>query len=155
MSTILQIETINNNNKDIPGIPMMATEVSETLGNAVVYVDSLSSGKNDLQRKDFLNALAANGCDVDFSSHTFRISDLEMFTRFILNGTEAPKKELGIVDFARLMDNTLVWLFGHYPTVLDGAGYDNIFFAFRHQLYGGDFKADQTYRVVAVFYGKV
>ncbi len=155
MSTILQIETVNDDNKDIPGIPMMATEASEALGNSVVYVDGLSSKENDLRRKDFLNALAANGCDVDLSSHTFRITDLEMFTRFILNGTKAPEKELGIVDFARLMDNTLLWLFGHYPTVLDGAGYDNIFFAFRHQLYGRDFKADQTYRVVAVFHGKV
>lgn len=155
MSTILQIETVNDNNKDIPGIPMMATEVAKTLGNAVVYVDSISSKENDLRTRDFLKTLAVNGCDVDFNSHTFRISDLETFTRFILNGTRAPKKELGIVDFARLMDNTLVWLLGYYPTVLDGTGYANIYSAFRHYLYGSNARTDDTYRVVAVYYGKV
>ncbi len=152
MSMVIQLETLN---QYATGIPMSADEMKQALGNAVVYVDELEQKASTIRMKDFLNALSVHGCEVDFNAHTFRITSLETFTRFILNGTEAPKKELGIVDFARLMDNTLVWLFGHYPTVLDGTGYDNIFFAFRHQLYGRDFKTDQTYRVVAVFYGKV
>lgn len=155
MSRILQLETVDDFNRDIPGIPMTGDQMHEALGNAVVYVDDLTTKLGDEYMNDLLNALSLNGCTVDRDRHTFSISDLEKFSSFILNGTRGPRKTESNTDVARLVDEALLWLLGHYPTVLDGCGYDNIFFALRHHLYGKDMKADRTYRVVAVFYGKV
>ena len=154
MSMVIQLETLN---QYATGIPMSADEMKQALGDAVVYVDELEEKASAIRMKDFLNALSVHGCEVDFNAHTFRITDLEAFTKFILNGTVLPKGKVRFttVDFARLMDSTLVWLFGHYPTVLDGNGYDNIFFALRHHLFGKGLNEHNTYRVVAVFYGKV
>lgn len=154
MSMVIQLETLN---QYATGIPMSADEMKQALGDAVVYVDELEQKASAIRMKDFLNALSVHGCEVDFDAHTFRITDLETFTKFLLNGTVVPKGKVlsTTVDFARLMDSALVWLLGHCPTVLDGCGYDNIYFALRHHLYGKEMKVDHTYRVVAVFYGKV
>ena len=154
MSTILQIEKVDRMSTAIP-IPMTASEMHEALGNSVVFIDEFSHQESDARRKAFLTALSVNGCDVDFLTHEFRITDLPKFTHFLLNGTVAPKKKMNIVELAAFMDDTLTWLLGHYPTVLDGTGYANIYSAFRHYLYGRNARTDDTYMVVAVYYGKV